>query len=28
LLASMLWLGPWWFLAATLAWWRVVTMVG
>ena len=28
LLATVLWLGPWWFLGATLVWWRVVTLVG
>ena len=28
LLASVPWIGPWWFLGATFAWWRVVTLVG
>jgi len=28
LLASVVWIGPWWFLAATFVWWRVVTVVG
>ncbi|HEU4418012.1 MAG TPA: hypothetical protein VFT55_03685 [Planctomycetota bacterium] len=28
LLASVPWIGPWWFLVATFVWWRVVTVVG
>ena len=28
LLASVPWIGPWWFLAATFVWWRIVTVVG
>jgi hypothetical protein len=28
LLASVLWLGPWPFLAAVWLWWKLVTVVG